>query len=197
MLDAAALSRLASASRLVIGVVADTHVPDRLPALRPQVLEVFTRAKVDVILHAGDICVPQVLDALGEVAPVIAVKGNRDWAFGASLPALWQGVLGGVPAALLHGHGNPMDYWRDKMAYLTRGYAFERYAALASAWAPDARLLVFGHSHTAEIRLVGERLFFNPGSACVSEHRDLPPTVGLLTVAAGMATGEIIPLVIS
>jgi len=197
MLDAAVLSRLASSSRLVIGVVADTHVPDRLPALRSQVLEVFSRAQVDVILHAGDICVPQVLDALGEVVPVIAVKGNRDWVFGASLPALWQGVLGGVPTALLHGHGSPMDYWRDKMAYLTRGYAFERYAALASAWAPDARLIVFGHSHTAENRQVGERLFFNPGSACVSEHRDLPPTVGLLTVAAGMVTGEIIPLVIS
>ncbi len=194
MLDAATLSRLASASSLVIGVLADTHVPDRLPALRPQVLEVFTRAKVDVILHAGDICVPQVLDALGEVAPVIAVKGNRDWAFSASLPALWQGVLGGVPTALLHGHGSPMDYWRDKIAYLTRGYAFERYAALASAWAPDARLIVFGHSHTEENRLVGERLFFNPGSACVSERRDLPPTVGMLRVAAGKVTGDIIPL---
>jgi len=194
MLDAAVLSRLASASSLVIGVLADTHVPDRLPALRPQVLEVFMRAKVDVILHAGDICVPHVLDALGEVAPVIAVKGNRDWAFGASLPALWQGVLGGVPAALLHGHGSPMDYWRDKIAYLTRGYAFERYAALASAWAPDARLLVFGHSHTAENRQVGDRLYFNPGSACVSERRDLPPTVGMLRVAAGKVTGDIIPL---
>jgi len=194
MLDAAVLSRLASASSLVIGVLADTHVPDRLPALRPQVLEVFMRAKVDVILHAGDICVPHVLDALGEVAPVIAVKGNRDWAFGASLPALWQGVLGGGPAALLHGHGSPMDYWRDKIAYLTRGYAFERYAALASAWAPDARLLVFGHSHTAENRQVGDRLYFNPGSACVSERRDLPPTVGMLRVAAGKVTGDIIPL---
>jgi putative phosphoesterase len=194
MLDAAVLSRLASASSLVIGVLADTHVPDRLPALRPQVLEVFMRAKVDVILHAGDICVPQVLDALGEVAPVIAVKGNRDWVFGASLPALCQGVLGGVPTALLHGHGNSLDYWRDKMAYLTRGYAFERYAALASAWAPDARLIVFGHSHTAENRQVGDRLYFNPGSACVSEQRDLPPSVGLLRVEPGMVTGEIIPV---
>jgi hypothetical protein len=194
MPDEQLLTTLATAEHLVIGVLADTHVPDRMPGLRPQVLDIFTKAQVNLILHAGDICEQRVLDTLAEVAPVIAVKGNRDWVFGASLPALWQGVLGGVPTALLHGHGNLLDYLRDKAAYLTRGYAFERYAALAHAWAPDARLLVFGHSHTAENRQVGDKVYFNPGSACVSEQRGKPPTVGLVRIDFGMVTGEIIPL---
>ena len=194
MPDEHLLTSLAAAEHLVIGVLADTHVPDRLPGLRPQVLDIFTKAQVNLILHAGDICEQRVLDTLAAVAPVIAVKGNRDWVFGASLPALWQGVLGGVPTALLHGHGNLLDYWRDKAAYLTRGYAFERYASLTHAWAPDARLLVFGHSHTAENRQVGEQVYFNPGSACVSEQRGKPPTVVLVRIDTGMVAGEIIPL---
>jgi putative phosphoesterase len=53
-----------------IGLLSDTHVPHRMPAL-------FERLHgVDLILHAGDLDAPAVLDELGRVAPVQAVRGN-------------------------------------------------------------------------------------------------------------------------
>ncbi|MFZ3078594.1 MAG: metallophosphoesterase family protein, partial [Bellilinea sp.] len=69
-----------------LGVVADTHIPDRVRSLHPDLLPGLSAAKVEAILHAGDICSPAVLAVLSQVAPVVAVRGNRDWAFAGTLP---------------------------------------------------------------------------------------------------------------
>lgn len=55
----------------IIGVISDTH-----GFLSPGISQVFK--DVDSIVHAGDIDKPQILDALGSIAPVIAVRGNMD-----------------------------------------------------------------------------------------------------------------------
>ena len=47
---------------ITLGIVTDTHVPDRMRALPGAALEAL--AGVDAILHAGDICVRPVLDTL-------------------------------------------------------------------------------------------------------------------------------------
>lgn len=54
-----------------IGVLSDTH-----GLLRPEAVE-FLRGS-DLIVHAGDIGAPDVLEALRAVAPVTAVRGNND-----------------------------------------------------------------------------------------------------------------------
>ena len=59
-----------------IGVVTDTHVGDELPALPNEVLERL--AEVDLVVHAGDLVEPDILEDLARVAPVIAVRGNHD-----------------------------------------------------------------------------------------------------------------------
>jgi putative phosphoesterase len=61
-----------------LGVLADTHIPDRVPTLNPRVIQVFRQAQVSAILHAGDVSVPQVLAELEKIAQVYAVRGNRD-----------------------------------------------------------------------------------------------------------------------
>ena len=61
---------------VTLGVVTDSHVPDRMRALPDALWPAL--AGVDAILHAGDVCVPRVLAALEQVAPVYAVAGNRD-----------------------------------------------------------------------------------------------------------------------
>ena len=63
----------------LIGVVADTH-----GHLRAEVVRALKG--VDLIIHAGDIGKPEVLEALGRIAPVRAVRGNMDgyWASGLS-----------------------------------------------------------------------------------------------------------------
>ncbi len=68
-----------------VGLIADTHIPEARSEVWPQVYEAFLGReppgpRVDIILHAGDIHVPSVLDRLEEVVgvPVIACRGNGD-----------------------------------------------------------------------------------------------------------------------
>jgi len=44
-----------------LGVLADTHIPNRVPGLNPQVTQCFREADIVAILHAGDVSVPKVL----------------------------------------------------------------------------------------------------------------------------------------
>ncbi|MEE4361626.1 MAG: metallophosphoesterase family protein [Pseudomonadales bacterium] len=56
---------------LRVGVIADTH-----DLIRPELLDAL--AGVELVLHAGDLCSEDTLTALGQLAPVIAVRGNND-----------------------------------------------------------------------------------------------------------------------
>jgi len=63
-----------------IAVLSDTH-----GLLRPEVPSHIR--DVDLILHAGDVGSPEILQQLGQIAPVHAVRGNTDHGgFGLSLP---------------------------------------------------------------------------------------------------------------
>ena len=61
---------------MLIGLVSDTHIPDRRIKLPQKVLESFEG--VDLIIHAGDITSQSVIDELEAIAPVVAVEGNMD-----------------------------------------------------------------------------------------------------------------------
>ena len=63
---------------LLIVIIADSHVGDRLKELPENLLSQLSAIKPDLILHAGDISVRRVLDQLNQVAPVRAIQGNRD-----------------------------------------------------------------------------------------------------------------------
>ena len=54
-----------------IGVIADTH-----SKMRPEALEVLEGS--DLILHAGDVGRDEVLEALEQIAPLVAIRGNID-----------------------------------------------------------------------------------------------------------------------
>ena len=61
---------------MLIGLISDTHIPDRRIKLPQKVLETFEG--VDLIIHAGDITSKSVIEELETVAPVVAVEGNMD-----------------------------------------------------------------------------------------------------------------------
>ena len=57
--------------RIEVGVISDTHGlvrPEAIAALRGS----------DLIVHAGDVGKPEVLEELRKIAPTIAVRGNND-----------------------------------------------------------------------------------------------------------------------
>src|SRR5690349_5027559 len=62
--------------RVLIGLISDTHIPEAAPDIWPQVYEAFKR--VDLILHAGDLHVIEVVDRLERLAPIYVARGNGD-----------------------------------------------------------------------------------------------------------------------
>lgn len=180
---------------LVVGVVADTHIPDRKPALNSAVLPALQSAGVGLILHAGDICSRNVLEDLAQVAPVTAVQGNRDFVALSGLPKVQVLTLGGARVVLAHGHGGWINYLVDKLRYLMSGYQVGRYQNGMTRLDPDGLVYVFGHTHKAENFWYGGRLFFNPGSASFGSFPGTPPSIGVLRFfGEGKVEGAIVPL---
>ncbi len=62
---------------MLIGLIADTHIPEVAKELSRELIEALKG--VDLILHAGDIYVPSVLDVLESIAPVLAASGDDDY----------------------------------------------------------------------------------------------------------------------
>lgn len=132
----------------------------------------------DHILHAGDVTDPALLEELKAFAPVTVVMGNcdalnvRDW--GATEDAVVE--LGGVKIAMVHDSGGTKGR-RERMR----------------ARFPDARVVVFGHSHLPMNEDVDGLLLFNPGSP--TWKRKAPfESMGLLWIEDGHVEGEIFPV---
>lgn len=150
---------------LRVAVLADTHLGADLARLPEAAwLEV---AAADVVLHAGDVTTPELLERLAGVAPVHAVLGNNDVGLD-HLPERLEVDLGGVSVAMVHDAGPR----KGRERRLRR-------------WFPGADLVVFGHSHVPEDGHGedGQRLF-NPGSA-VQRRRQPHRTMGRLVLGDG------------
>lgn len=173
---------LAARLPLTVAVVADTHVPDRFEQLHPHLLPALHSYHPDLILHAGDICIPEVLKTLTTVASVVAVRGNRDWAFQNTLPWQREFTLGGVTVALMHGHGSWRTYVLDKWQHLLNGYQLERYRQRLLNQSPNAQVIIFGHTHRPVAEWYQGRLFLNPGSAGTGVRPDYLPSFGILHI---------------
>lgn len=178
---------------ITLGLIADTHVPDRTRGLHPAVLPTFEKAGVSQILHAGDISIPRVLRQLEEVAPVLAVRGNRDWFGFRDLPMQRVVSVGEKRIGLIHGHGSWGLYLRDKLRFLVRGpQPFERAMHRAMGLMGGVDIVVFGHNHEPMVREANGLLVVNPGSACCQAVAKKSPSVGLLHINGKFIRAEIV-----
>ena len=148
-------------------VLSDTHVGDRVKTLDARLLENFRAFQPEAILHAGDISVPEVLQALEAIAPVLAVQGNRDWLRRLKLPKEQHFEVNGIRVVLTHGHVSMWHYTLNYLRLLITGRkvnvrAFrERLAKLY----PEADLIIFGHTHYQLDEIINGKHFINPGAA--------------------------------
>ncbi len=165
-----------------IGVLADTHIPDRVGDLHPDIIPLFQEEKVDLIVHAGDITISPVLEKLETVAPVEAVQGNRDWWQLRNISTQKVLNIKEVKVLITHGHGHFFSYLWGKIPYLLVGYELSQYVQKFSQWKQEFDIVIFGHSHRAENSWVDGRLYFNPGSAYdpLPSHRG--PSLGIIEI---------------
>ncbi|MBN1231595.1 MAG: metallophosphoesterase [Anaerolineales bacterium] len=178
---------------LKIGVIADTHVPDRTNRVHPEAIELFKHSNVHAILHAGDITLPKILKQLEGIAPVYAVKGNRDLFGFRNLPLSQTLQFEDIKIGLTHGHINWAKYLENKIKSLLTGplsFSVAQNASIAHL-PSDVNVVVFGHNHQVVNKVINGKLIFNPGSAaCPIYTKDLP-SVGLLTIDRNIVKGEI------
>jgi hypothetical protein len=150
---------------LLVGVISDTH-----GLLRPQAIDALRGS--DLIIHAGDVGKPEVLDALRALAPVHAVRGNVDrgsWA--ARLPTTARVEAGGHLFHVLH-IVDDLD-----LDPPTAGVA----------------AVIFGHSHKPLVETRNGVLWLNPGSAGPRRF-DLPISLAHVRVTENQLLPEIVTL---
>jgi putative phosphoesterase len=177
-----------------IGVIADTHIPDRLKKLPASVFEKLRG--VDVILHAGDLSAAHVVKDLETIAPVFSVQGNRDMItlYGRTLPTDRVIEIGDVRIGLTHGHGGVKGYIAEKLRYHTLGYNVERTVNRVQSRFTEVHAVVFGHTHRPYNKMCGGVLIFNAGSVGPDYYTRYGAGVGIITISDSRVTGEVIPL---
>jgi uncharacterized protein len=173
---------------ITLGIITDTHIPQRIKTLPPRVCEVFRG--VDRILHAGDINSRRVLDQLAEVAPVEAVAGNADL-FKHGLPLTRVIEVEGRCIGLVHGHGGWSRYLRSKVRDRF-GYDEELYLKIVHGSCGPVDAIVFGHTHRFYHAERSGILLFNPGPIAPEFYNTPGPQVGLLHVTARSLQIEIV-----
>ena len=116
-----------------IGVLSDTH-----GLLRPEVMDQLQGCSA--ILHGGDINKQEILDRLGEIAPVYVVRGNNDKEWAEYIPDTLMEEVCGLRIFMVH-----------NKKYIPGDLV-------------DVDLVIYGHSHRYDEKVVDGIRFLNPGS---------------------------------
>ena len=152
-------------SEVLVGIISDTHGLVRLEAVR-------ALKGSELLIHAGDIGNPQVIEQLHEIAPTFVVRGNNDrGAWAADLPVTQVVEVGELLFYVLH-----------EISQLDVDPAVAGFAAVVS-----------GHSHQPSIQFRDEVLYLNPGSAGPRRF-SLPVAVARVHVSGRQMRPEIVEL---
>lgn len=154
-----------SKNRFTVGIISDTH-----GLLRSEAVDALQGA--DLIIHAGDIGNPGIINALADLAPVIAVRGNMDsgdWAYNLQRTEIVE--KNNILFYVIHDIGR-MDL---------------------DPAVSDIRVVVSGHSHRPSTGRHKGVLYINPGSAGPRRFK-LPVSVALLHINGQSLNAQIITL---
>jgi uncharacterized protein len=148
-----------------VGIISDTH-----GLLRAEACAALSGS--DLIIHAGDVGKPEVLEGLRAIAPVVAVRGNND-------KGAWARAL--------------RDHEVVEVAGLSM-YVLHDLAELdLDPAAAHFKAVIAGHSHRPRVEERAGVLYVNPGSAGPRRFK-LPVAVARMRIAAGEIEAEVVEL---
>ncbi len=149
-----------------IGVLSDTHVSS-LERIPEKIIDSLSR--VDLIIHAGDFTTIEVLTELKRLGEVKAVQGNMDSTeLKRVLPVKEILEVGNKRVGITHGSGGPWGIEQRVRKFFDQD---------------KVDVIIYGHSHESQNKVIDGILFFNPGKATNS--------FGILTIEEEIK-GEII-----
>jgi putative phosphoesterase len=153
---------------MLVGVISDTH-----GLLRPEAVDALKGS--ELIIHAGDIGGPDVIEQLRAIAPTFAVRGNND-------KGAWASA---VPDTQVVEVGEMLFYVLHEIQQLDLDPVAAGFAAVIS-----------GHSHQPSAAFRDRVLYLNPGSAGPRRFK-LPVAVARVRVAGRELQPEIVELQVS
>jgi uncharacterized protein len=189
-----------------IGLVSDTHIWQDGEALPPELIEIFQG--VDLILHAGDIFSLHVLDELERIAPVLAARGDDDYAYSTRdkrVKDLHILKLEGHTLWLVHEKPYYLNLQRsptepsavlnpdEKPIHLD----FQRWQSIFPYMPKkDERpgIVVFGHEHRTVVEQVNDILFICSGSPTFLGYENGLGTAAILELNGGKPEVQILQL---
>ena len=149
----------------LIGIISDTH--GRLPQSVSKVFEM-----TDLIIHAGDIGDPRIIDALEKIAPLRAVRGNMD--------------MGNWARRLRQNETIVINHQRLHVIHDVYDLAIKPESEAYQA-------VIYGHTHRPQVEKQHGVLFVNPGSA-VQPRFGYPPSVALLEIKVDFLSARLVDL---
>ena len=143
----------------VVGLISDTHMPERRRALPSNLGDIFDG--VDFLLHSGDVGELWVLDQLSAIAPVIAVHGNDDTKDAQrELPFQQIITIVGQRVLLWHSHFPNRD---EEMAFREDDDLYRSLQrSIDQGQRVGAKIVIFGHWHIPLVYRQDEMLIINP-----------------------------------
>jgi uncharacterized protein len=160
---------------MLIGVISDTHIPERANEIPDMVFDLFKDA--DLILHAGDLVSTDIIKQLEDIAPTRCVKGNMDKYYGLKLPESDIIVVEDFKIGLNHGEVYPRGD-TQQLKYIAQEL--------------EVDILITGHTHWAFIKEFDDIILLNPGSPTVPRMSD--PSVMLLEIQNNTVESRIIKI---
>jgi len=148
---------------MLIGVISDTHIPERADKIPEAVFEALK--DVEMIFHAGDLVSLDVLQNLEKLAPTWCVQGNMDRMYGLKLPKQKMVEIDGIKIGLDHGEVYPRGD-TQQLKYIGMEMGID--------------VLISGHTHISFIKEIDNMLLLNPGSPTVPRLSD--PSVMVLEI---------------
>ncbi len=179
---------------VLLGLIADTHIPEAGPDIWPQVYDRFREERVDAILHAGDIHILDVLYRLEDRVgvPVYCCRGNGDDGGGGRpvcpddprLQEAWTFEWEGFRIGLCHDMGLP-----EFPPHRTIETMMQRY------FHGPCDIVVHGDTHVAEVEVIRDTLLVNPGSPMYPRNMNVSlGNIGFLRLENGVAESWVEPL---
>ena len=172
---------------ILIGLLSDTHVPQRTNALPKVVIDDFKKKKVDYVFHMGDFTsfgvYKNLIDTFGKDR-VVAVRGNMDFDSNLkqALPEKLEFKIYDYNVLMLHGMGGP-------------NIIIKRLIKKLDLLSSDYDIVIFGHTHRPVNEKCNEILFFNPGTTTPIDNKfTVVSSYGYLKISKKKIESEIIYL---
>jgi putative phosphoesterase len=175
-----------------IGVLADTHVPNKDTMLPAAVLDAVRG--MDIILHAGDVGGIEILQQLEPIAQTYAIYGEQDDAkVRKYLQEKQRLEFENRSIGLVHGNRALEGSLLTRLSFnMNKNARLQAVCTAVLQDYPDVDAIVFGHTHEPYMKMHGGVLLFNPGAAVLPSGK--PGSIGVLEITNQAIKGRIIPL---